>query len=320
MTPAEHARAAVAAKAVAASAARSPFAEAVKERAVLTVTFHPDRASRDGRTAAEALADDGGYRTQFETGTSSGGLDEVLAGARSGWERAMFDGVYDTAPPALRPRYGGLDLLPYPDGACPRFGSTHLRLRPEVLTRATFSWGDSVTRPTAVGTWEHLDAVLAAAADDGAPELVGRPRTGPARLDGYVEAQIHGGLHMSDVAAVVTDPAYRGTAVGQHLARACERHGAVLEWHDGYALPIEALDPGFRGPATVRLARLVGDRLGRDVVDPQLLGDAAADITSRPEEWDELGEVVEVLQLLKYIWHHLAAFGYGRSATVSSRP
>src|SRR5690606_24810085 len=144
----------------------------VLERAVLTVTFHADRPARDGRTAAEALADDGVYRTQFETGVSSGGLDEVLAGAR------------------------------------------------RRLSRATFSWGDSVLLPTAVGTWDRIEPVLAAAAAADAPELAGRRRPGPERLDHYVEAQVHGGLHLSDVEAVVTDPSYRGTAVERHLAAA----------------------------------------------------------------------------------------------------
>lgn len=311
MTPAQRALAAVAARAAGTDGAPSPHEAAVRARAALTVTFHPDRRGRDGRTAAEALADDGVYRTQFETGTSSGGLDDVLAGARSRWERALFDGAYDSAAPADRPRYGGLDLLAHPDGACPRFGSTHLRLRRAALARTTFSWGDSVTEPTVVGTWEHLDAVLTAAADDDAPELRGSPRVGAARLDGYIEAQIHGGLRMSDVEAVVTDPAYRGTAVGEALTRACERHGATLEWHGGYALPPAALEPAFRGPEAVRLARAVCERFERDALDPELLGHAAAAITADPASWPGGGDAVDALQQLKYVWHHLAAFGYG---------
>lgn len=270
----------------------------VLARARVTVTFHPDRQGQDGRTAAAGLAADGVYRTQFETGTSSGGLDSVLRGARSGWERAMFGGAYDGAAPAERPRYGGLDLLGYPDGACPRFGSTHLRLRPQAQDRCTFSWGDSVAEPTAVGTWDRLDAVLAAAASAGAPELSGHARVGADRVDGdIIEAQVHGGLHLSDVEAVVTDPAYRGTAVEHDLRQACERHGARLEWHAGYTLPVTDLDPEFRGPEPVELARAIGERFGRDVLDPELLGRAAATMAADP-------------QLLKYVWHHLAAFAY----------
>ena len=291
-----------------------PAAEATRARARVTVTFHPDRPGRDGRTAAAGLADDGRYRTQFETGTSSGGLDHVMRGARSGWEHVMFGGAYDGVPPADRPRYGGLDLLGYPDGACPRFGSTHLRLRREVLTRCTFSWGDSVTQPTVVGTWDHLDAVLAAAASAGAPELEGRARSGADRIGGdIIEVQIHGGLRMSDVEAVVSDPAYQGTAVEHHLALACERGGATLAWHEGYALPLASLDEQFRGPEPVALARAVCDRFDHDAIDPELLGRAAVAIGADPTGWPGPSEVVETLQHLKYVWHHLAAFGYGWS-------
>jgi hypothetical protein len=287
------------------------LASTLRERAVLTVTFHPDRSGLDGRTAAAALADDGGYRTQFETGTSSGGLDGVLRGARTRWEHSLFGGAYDDAPPADRPRYGVLDLLPHPDGGAPRFGSTHLRLRAEVLERSTFSWGDSVTEPTAVGTWDLLDAVMAAAADDGAPELAGRPRTGADRLDGYIEAQIHGGLRMTDVESVVTDPSYLGTAVGDALATACDRFGATLRWHAGFELAAVEMDPAFRGEAAARLAHDVAHRLGDgDSLDPEVLGRAAAAIAADPAGWSPDRDPVTALQHLKFVWHHLAAFGY----------
>lgn len=284
------------------------------------MTFHPDRADVRGRTAAEGLAADGVYRTQFETGTSSGGLDIVLAGARSRWERAMFGGAYDRAPASDRPRYGVLDLLPYPDGGAPRFGSTHLRLRREVLTRCTFSWGDSVTRPTAVGTWDRLGAVLAAAAEAGAPEVAGRPGTGAARLDGYVEAQIHGGVAMSNVEAVVTDPCYRGTAVGEALAAACARYGAALQWHAGYRQAPDAVDPRFRGETAARLAHTIADRFRAEQLDPEVLGRTAGAIVASPPEWTAFGDPAESLQQLKYVWHHLAAFGYQGEAGQAVSP
>ncbi|GAA2218873.1 hypothetical protein GCM10010429_51430 [Micromonospora olivasterospora] len=67
--------------------------------------------------------------------------------------------------PADRPKYGGLNLLDHPDGACPRFGSCHLRLRPDALTRATLCFGDSHLGPTCLGTAEAPEAVLAALLD-----------------------------------------------------------------------------------------------------------------------------------------------------------
>ena len=44
----------------------------------VTLNFHPDRLL-DGRTVLRRLADEGVYRSQFETGTSNGGLTAVCA-------------------------------------------------------------------------------------------------------------------------------------------------------------------------------------------------------------------------------------------------
>ena len=60
------------------------------ERAAITVSFHPDRLVRGGRTVAQCLAAEGVYRSQFETGISNGGL----GGPRADWEERMFPGVY----------------------------------------------------------------------------------------------------------------------------------------------------------------------------------------------------------------------------------
>lgn len=79
--------------------------EAASGEGVLTLNFHPDRLLADGRSVAEALYADGVYRSQFETSISSGGLTAYRGGDRDVWERALFA------------------------GACPGFGSCHVRLR-----------------------------------------------------------------------------------------------------------------------------------------------------------------------------------------------
>ena len=64
----------------------------------ITLQFHPDWPFR-GRRVIEALADDGVYRSQFETGTSNGGLTAHPGGDRWRWESRIFDGRYDDAEP-----------------------------------------------------------------------------------------------------------------------------------------------------------------------------------------------------------------------------
>ena len=54
----------------------------------------------------EVLAQEGIYRSQFETGTSNGGLTAHPGGDRWLWESRMFGAAYDRTAPELRPKYG----------------------------------------------------------------------------------------------------------------------------------------------------------------------------------------------------------------------
>lgn len=74
----------------------------------VTLNFHPDRTS-GGRTVLQQFAEHGTYRSQFETGTSTGGLTAYPGGDRWRWEQRIFDGAYDEAPSAQRPKYGALN-------------------------------------------------------------------------------------------------------------------------------------------------------------------------------------------------------------------
>jgi uncharacterized protein DUF3626 len=277
------------------------------DRAVITVSFHPDRLLADGSTVAERLAAEGIYRTQFETGISNGGL----GGDRAAWEERMFPGVY--AGPAGRPVYGGLNLAGYPDGASPRFGSCHLVLRPEVSWRATFSHGDSVTSPAAQGTADAFGAVWAALLDEvtrtgralkvAAPSAdawvaaLGAARTAAGRaLDDYVEAQIHGGLTLgADVTAVVADPSFRGTPYESLLSSL----GFDLRWSPGFRLRAGAFPASLRGPQVPPLAVEIAARYAVDELDAEVIGRAARDAAGDPDR----------LQLIKYLWHILVLLG-----------
>lgn len=57
----------------------------------------------DHGSLLDRLAVDGRYRSQFETGTSNGGLTAHPGGARWRWESRLFGGAYDEAPPSSRP-------------------------------------------------------------------------------------------------------------------------------------------------------------------------------------------------------------------------
>jgi len=202
---------------------------------------------------------DGLYRSQFETGTCSGGLTAHPGGSRWRWEQRIFGSAYDDAPPLARPKYGALNHRHRSIGGAPRFGSAHLRLNEAALDRATFCFPDSVLEPRHFGTARRFDLIRHA------DEFAARTRTeheeatdgGP--LDDYVEAHVHGPLRLDhDVEAVVLDPCYRGSVIEEQA----QELGVPLEWHEGRLLTVEELrkHPDFRGAHIVD----VGERVARD--------------------------------------------------------
>lgn len=284
---------------------RPPAVELVEQRASgppldrslrIDVHFHPDTVV-DGRTVLEHLRQDRTYRTQFETGTSNGGLTAHPGGDRWRWEQRLFGGQYDGAPASARPRYGALNHRRRAVGGAPRFGSAHLRLKESVMDRATFCFPDSVFEPEAVATAQHFGLWPAVAAfealerDDLAERIAG------GLLDEYVEAHVHGGLDLdSDVEALVLDPAYRGSAT----ELVAEDLGVPVEWHPGFRVHVDTVSghPDFRGEPVVALA---ADLARNGWLDPSVLG--AARRAGRHDP-----------QALKLVWHYVARFGADWSA------
>ncbi|MBL0885990.1 DUF3626 domain-containing protein [Myceligenerans indicum] len=274
----------------------------------VTINFHPDRLVADGsETLVERLVRDGVWRSQFETGTSNGGLTAGPGGDRRRWETRLFAGRYDDGPARERPRYGALNRLGRAAGGSPRFGSAHLRLRPHVLERTSFCYPDSVFEPeniAAQGDAAGLAHLLALAeADDaaGTHDL----------LDDYVEAHVHGPVVLADdVAAVVLDPCYRGAAVEAAARELSARHGLAVEWHDGFRLHVDdlAARPGYRGARIVAVAREVAAGHAPDGwLDGRVVGDAVRTGLHDPQD-------------LKKVWHHVARWGAAPDQAAGSSP
>jgi len=237
--------------------------------------FHPDWPF-EGGTVVEAMADSGRYRSQFETGTSNGGLTAHAGGDRWRWESRLFSGRYDAGPAEERPVYGAL-AMDDAYGPAARFGSAYLRLRPEISSRTTFCYPDSVFEPDGVVGIDRTD------------ELVARMREDDLDLlDRYVEAHVHGGIRFEDdVEAIVLDPCFLDTGVHD----AANRLGCAVEFHRGFRLPTDRLDGDYRGPEPQQLARRLAP-----VLTPEVVGAAA-----RSQQHDP--------QTLKRVWHLLARFG-----------
>ncbi len=246
----------------------------------VTLHFHPDRLVA-GLPILEVLVRDGQYRSQFETGTSNGGLTAHCGGDRWRWESRIFAGAYDEAAAAERAKYGSLNFRPRLVGGSPRFGSAYLRLTPRTLARTTFCYPDSVFEPEHFGVASKVSTLVA---------MAKRDHKDP--LDDYIEAQVHGVVDLArDVEAVVLDPSYRGSPIETMAGRL----GCPVEWHDGFVLATTELrrHPEYRGSEFVSLGVSLA-RGGR--LDPRIIGDAA-----RTGRYDE--------QALKRVWHYVARFG-----------
>lgn len=244
----------------------------------LRVTLHPDRLFA-GRPLLEHLAADPAYRSQFETGTSNGGLTAHPGGDRWRWEQTMFGGAYDHAPACERPKYGSLNHRRRPAGGSIRFGSAHLRLARHTLNRSTFCYPDSVFNPTEFGDAHHMPLIIA---DADHRDI----------LDDYIEAHVHGPVQLDrDVEALVLDPAYRNTDIEAIAATL----PIATEWHQGFRLHTDELahHPDYRGQHVVDAGRSIATQ---GWLDARIIGAARR---SRTHEE----------QTLKRLWHCIARFG-----------
>ncbi len=307
----------------------------ILDQASVTVQFHPGRILPGGLSVAESLRRSGAYRSQFETGISNGGLTAHAGGERFAWEERLFGGSYGLSAPAKeRPKYAGLSLLGAINGACPRFGSCHFRLKKEILDRSTFCFGDSVTEPTDRGTRKHFESVTAAILEQIAAtgevfgkegltlhDLVGAtsPQGASASrffsraLNSYVETQVHGPIELGrDVEALVADECFEGTPVGSQLAALATEYRIDLQWVFGPVLDpsqIRLLDE-FRGEGMASFAEDVAKEWGEGgKISAWTLCQVARDFPVSSGHRGATSDLENPLQRVKYLWHALVHYG-----------
>jgi len=321
--------------------------ELVRQHARIVAHFHPDRFGGKPANVVDCLRVEGVYRNQFETGLSSGSPTAFPGGERDEWERTLFGGAYHTEGILVseRPKYGSLELVRFPDGPAPRFGSCYFVLRGVgPRTSITFMGSEHPHATNQVGTLAEPHAVMAAllaeienggiATPDWPPfrtptlgvaditvsrfydllkilrERRPNPSLGePGRvLDTGVEAQIHGPVILDrDVETLVADPAFAHTPVGQSLVELADKYGFDLQWHCGFRLAIRDVPDDFRGPAMPRIAERIAGRDG--ILDAAVIGRAAASLHHDPGQWSEWGGYFDVLRFLRQLWHVLVHFG-----------
>lgn len=307
----------------------------LKSHARIALHFHPDRPDPTLKTVAEALLEQGVYKSQFETLLSNGSVSAHHGGARDLWEEELFGGAYqiEASSNSERPKYGALHLMLHPDGPAPRFGSCYFLLSPRVCYRSTFSYLDSHLNPKEMGTYAEFDMIMAALLQDAfvnefalgeyplTPRKViehflfnlEKPFANPEQrdpqrvLNQYIEAQIHGDVSLKeDVEILVADPSFKNTATGRTLVAICAKYSIDLYWHMGYALLTDEVPLDFRGPTMPSLARRIAQN---HVIDASLIGSAVMELTRNPDAWRDRGSYEDVLQECKLLWHVLVKYG-----------
>lgn len=307
----------------------------IKSHARVALHFHPDRPLQDMRSVAEALLEQGIYKSQFETMISNGSVSAYLGGQRDLWEGKIYGGAYQLQGSTFgeRPKYGALNLMLHADGPAPRFGSCYFLLSPRVSARCTYTYLDSHLDPKEKGTYEEFDDIVAALMTEAfvrdfaigesnltPPKLVDhllvnleKPLSDPANrmpsrnLNHYIEAQVHGDVSLqNDVEMLVADPAFKGSCTGQILERLCHEYAIKLYWHMGFVLGVDEVPADFRGPTMPSLARRIAQG---GIVDTSMLGAAAMDLKANPDAWGDRGAYSQVLQEIKLLWHVLVRYG-----------
>ncbi|WP_054026354.1 DUF3626 domain-containing protein [Bacillus sp. FJAT-28004] len=307
----------------------------LKSHASIALHFHPDRLDPTMKSVAEALLEQGIYKSQFETFLSNGSVSAFSGGERDVWENKMFGGAYQIngSTNSERPKYGALNVMLHPDGPAPRFGSCYFLLSTEVSHRCTYTYLDSHQDPKEKGTYKEFDLILAALMRDafysnfsiGESNLTARklidhmlvnlekPFQNPSNkeptrnLDHYIEAQVHGDISLKeDVKTLVADPSFKGTHTGRILEQLCLKYSIDLYWHMGFTLLVDEVPMNFRGPSMPSLAKRIAQS---DFIDVNMIGSAALDLKQNPSNWSDRGTYKEVLQELKLLWHVLVRYG-----------
>lgn len=234
----------------------------------------------------ESVFADGRIRTQFETGTSKGTNDPKL---RAKAEKNLY-GVPPTLPDSDRAVYGFVDEPKGRRMAGMLYGDIVLRIKPEVAERTTVTSGDSLYP----GSDGHIAPIPLGELGEADDRRLAQASAYTGGTDFYVEAQIHGGVNIDELAPVVEYEPYHFYTTGaagveaRQLAELRRVAAAVRErgWKLQIRRPIawgDRLVVGRLADSDQRAydqLRLIVDQLIADGVDVELFDSAPTPVTT----------------------------------------
>jgi hypothetical protein len=158
-------------------------------------------AVRMNPTALVGMVNDGRMKTQFETRTSNGMLDQDR---RALAEETMF-GYPTDLDPKKRPIYGYMspDYDALNGGGPTQYGPVKVLLKDQVRPRTTVSFGDTLSvEGTLPAPLEHVDRYAINTHHDYYEPTDFEESLHDLQSSHYIEAQIHGGVTLDDVASI----------------------------------------------------------------------------------------------------------------------
>lgn len=201
---------------------------------------------RVGYDVFNKILDDGRFKSQFETDTSGGLLDQNF---RAAAENELFGYDHDLLP-SQRPIYAYLSGA-RESGWLDQYGSIQVVLRDDVKRRATFTLDDSLTKNSIPQPIYGNDPSLAYAWVMEPPgDIASAPMDELAGA--YPEMQVHDGLSVSDIAEVVI-PHWEPSPYWQEALR----RGHVLR----DALDEQVRIAGVRPPSMEEAIRLADEQI-----------------------------------------------------------
>lgn len=298
----------------------------------VTINFHPDRLSNNGKMIIENLITDGIYWGQFKTGITNGGKTAYIGGDRFLWEQRLFSNIYPRET-TDRPKYGALNIFEYLDGASPRFGSCYFVLKQSILSRCTFAYGDSSTNPDTLCTADSFYGILASLLHDvkengrfldrenytvqEAINLINQIGNNSQKrlgrnLDYCIETHIHGDILLNnDIESLYLDESFKGTGINRYAEILCKKYHLELQWIPLRQIKIDDIRDEFRGPKIKPLAEKIDKQLGNRSgnINALLIGKASRASMVNPADWEEIGDKNQVFQYIKQLWHTTAYLG-----------
>ena len=154
-------------------------------------------------SAATKILDDGRFKSQFES-QKSGGMYSPNSRAQS--EEVLF-GIPKDIPAAQRPIYGYIEESTDREKfeGTQQYGEVAFTLKPDVEGRTSFTWDDSLSYSNSAAS------TMASPTLDGIAQIGDRTddvlnlKSIDNRFTSYIEAQVHDGVSLKDVASVRID-------------------------------------------------------------------------------------------------------------------